>query len=121
LLRRVTTIEPHHPDRTYLRLGARTEATKLDVTPDSWQQTDERTDRRRGRTITSFEHTTGWSTREMHPAGDEINLVTVAAPHDVVVPAGVAHSTDGVEPNRIMVVHLARRHATPAALSPAMH
>jgi mannose-6-phosphate isomerase-like protein (cupin superfamily) len=115
-------VSPQHPDRTYVHLGVDETVTTLDVTPEFWAGIDARTELHTGRLITSFEMSSDWDSWEMHPAGDEVILVTtgevrfrlddgnevsqlhVAAPHYVVVPTGTWHTADALGTARLVVI-----------------
>ena len=115
-------VQSHDPSRTYLHLGTGPEIRLLPVTPDFWATIDERTDLHAGRLVTGMTNDADWTVWEMHPAGDELIVVTegsvhfhlddgttvreltVTAPEYVLVPAGTWHTADERGPARLLVV-----------------
>jgi mannose-6-phosphate isomerase-like protein (cupin superfamily) len=116
------TIDAHDPTRTYLHLGTGPEVTLLPVTDDFWSTLDDRTELHTGRLVTGMTNDADWTVWEMHPAGDELIVVTsgavrfhlddgttvseltVEAPHYVVVPAGTWHTADTLGPAHLLIV-----------------
>lgn len=107
---------------TYVHLGTGPEVRLVDVTPEFWETLDDRPELHTGRLVTEFTMDADWGVWEMHPAGDELIVFTegsvrvrfddgtaitesdVHAPQYVVVPAGVWHTMDVVEPARMIVI-----------------
>lgn len=110
---------------TYLHLGRGPDVTRLDVDETFWQTIDERTELHTGRLVLADDTTEDWDSWEMHPAGDELIVVTsgsvvvhvehpdrpdldspirVDAPNMVLMPAGTWHTVDVIEPARILTV-----------------
>jgi quercetin dioxygenase-like cupin family protein len=116
------TPEAHDPSSTYVHLGTGPEVRLVPVTDEFWATIGERTDLHTGRLVTGATTDGDWTVWEMHPAGDELIVVTsgsvrfhlddggqvttltVAAPHYVVVPAGVWHTVDTLEPGAMLIV-----------------
>jgi mannose-6-phosphate isomerase-like protein (cupin superfamily) len=110
------------PSETYVHFGEGPDVTTIEVTPDFWSTIDDRTDLHRGRMLTSFDHADDWSVWEMHPNGDELVMMTsgaarlhlndgtavevveLSAPNYVMVPKGVWHTADSIEPGRMLVI-----------------
>lgn len=115
-------IVQHHPERTHVHLGTGPEVNTVDAGADFWGTVAERADLQTGRLITSMLMNADWPTWEMHPAGDEVILVTegevrfhlddgdrvvhdtVTAPRYIIVPAGVWHTADALGPARLVVI-----------------
>jgi mannose-6-phosphate isomerase-like protein (cupin superfamily) len=116
------TIEPHDRGSTDVHLGAGPETRPLPVTDEFWDTIDERSDLLSGRLVTGMTVDTDWTSWEMHPAGDELIVVTagtvhfhlddstatteltVSAPEYLLVPAGTWHTADARGEARLLVV-----------------
>lgn len=103
--------------QTYLHLGADRSAREVPLTDTFWQEIDSRDDLDEGRLVMQLDFTSDWPTWEVHPAGDEVVIVVrghmrfyleetggvreveVEAGQAVVVPRGVWHTADVVEPS----------------------
>jgi mannose-6-phosphate isomerase-like protein (cupin superfamily) len=112
----------HDLTDTYVHLGTGPELSLVDVTPEFWGTIHQRTELHTGRLVTGMTMDTDWDVWEMHPAGDELIVVTegavhvhvdddgvgrefdVDAPEYFVVPAGVWHTMDARGPARMVVV-----------------
>jgi mannose-6-phosphate isomerase-like protein (cupin superfamily) len=67
-------------DRTYLQLADDLRAHTIPVGDDFWERIDERTELHAGRLLCMFEIPRGEGDHsEMHPAGDEILIITAGA------------------------------------------
>lgn len=106
------SIGPHDPATTYLHLGTGPEVEVIPVTDDFWATIDARPGLHTGRLVTGMTNDADWTVWEMHPAGDELIVVTagavrfhlddgtavsqltVEAPQYIVVPAGTWHTAD---------------------------
>lgn len=118
-------VKPIDLASTYLHLGTGPEVTPLDVDETFWQTIDQRTELHTGRLVLADDTTEDWDGWEMHPAGDELIVVTsgavmvhvehpdrpdldtpirVDAPNMVLMPAGTWHTVDVIEPARILTV-----------------
>ena len=113
---------PHDPATTFVHLGTGPETSLIDVTPDFWETIGDRHDLRSGRLVTGMRNDADWTVWEMHPAGDELIVVTegtvhfhlddgttttevtVTAPEYVLVPAGVWHTADTRGDARLLIV-----------------
>lgn len=100
-------------------------------TPDFWPLIDTRTELHRGRLLCGFAMTDSWGVWEMHPMGNEVVQLTAGratvylrsdlegelgvddprsvslvleAPEYVVVPAGVWHTLDVIEPGSFQTI-----------------
>ena len=109
-------------DNTYVHLGTGPEVRLIDVTPDFWSTIDQRTDLHTGRLITTAVVDVDWDVWEMHPAGDEIIIVSegsvhfrlddgnaqsgieLSAPQFVSVPAGTWHTADARGGGRLIII-----------------
>jgi mannose-6-phosphate isomerase-like protein (cupin superfamily) len=113
-------------ESTYLHLGTSPGVARLPVTPDFWDRMDERADLHTGRLVTAFAMQSDWDVWEMHPAGDEVIVVTdgtvhfhlerddedddgadeitVTAPEFIVVPAGTWHTADARGGARLLII-----------------
>lgn len=107
---------------TYVHLESGPGVNIVPVGPDFWSTIDDRRDLAVGRLVMAGDVTVDWDAWEMHPAGDELILVTagtvrvhterdgrtsattVGAPHLVVMPAGTWHTLDVIEPARVVTV-----------------
>lgn len=104
---------------TYLQLHDGAEVEMLDVDEQFWETIDERADLQTGRLVMASAMTADWDGWEMHPAGDEVILVTegtvrvhtdgadpieVSAPDLVLMPAGTWHTMDVVEAARVVTI-----------------
>ena len=116
------TPEIHDPNEVYIHLHTDAEVHLEPVTPEFWPQIDQRADLQTGRLITSHPTEHDWETWEMHPAGDEVIVMmtgssrfvldngdqvtehVVSAPHYLIVPTGVWHTMDVLEPGQILVI-----------------
>lgn len=114
--------EIHDPSEVYVHLHTDSDIHLEPLTPEFWPQIAERTDLHTGRLITAMATDGDWAVWEMHPQGDEVILVTqgvsrfhlddgrettehtVTAPEYIVVPTGVWHTMDVVEPGRAVVI-----------------
>ena len=112
----------HDPSEVYVHLHTDAGTHLEPNTPDFWPTIAERPDLSSGRLVTGIRTEADWTTWEMHPAGDELILVTegsgrfhlddgsevsehvVTAPEFIVVPAGVWHTLDVIEPGRAVVI-----------------
>ena len=114
--------EIHDPSEVYLHLHTDAEVHLEPVTPEFWPQIGDRSDLQTGRLITGMATDSDWPTWEVHPAGDEVIILTagvsrfhlddgndvtehvVAAPRYLLMPKGVWHTMDVVEPGRAVVI-----------------
>ena len=112
----------HDPSEVYVHLHADHALHLEPVDEQFWASIGDRTDLHRGRLVTGMGTDGDWSVWEMHPQGDELILITegavrfhlddgeevtrheVRAPEYIVVPAGVWHTMDEVEPGRAVIV-----------------
>ncbi len=112
----------HDPSEVYLFLHEGPEIAREPLTETFWPTIHERTDLQRGRLITAMATDGDWSVWEMHPAAEEVILVTegasrfhlddgdevtehvVTAPEYLVVPTGTWHTMDVIEPGRAVVI-----------------
>lgn len=115
-------MQSHDPASTYLHLGEGPDIAVIPVTPDFWATIDQRTDLHTGRLITGFSMSDDWDVWEMHPAGDEVIVVTegevrfhlddgestdpitVGAPNYIVVPTGTWHTADALGTAHLLIV-----------------
>ena len=105
---------------TYVHLEAGPGVQIVPVDDQFWTTIDQRADLHTGRLVMASVMSDDWDMWEMHPAGDELILVTegtvrvhvdhgepptiVGAPNLVVMPAGTWHTMDIVEPARVVTI-----------------
>lgn len=107
---------------TYLQLSDGPAVDRVPVGDDFWQRIDERTELHAGRLMTGFRMQQGTTHWEMHPAGDEIIVVTEGTVtlilrekgHDrrvalsggsaCIVPQGVWHMFDTPESCQMLAI-----------------
>ncbi len=112
----------HDPSEVYLFLHEGAEISREPLTESFWPTIAERTDLQRGRLITAMATASDWDVWEMHPAAEEVILVTegssrfhlddgaevtehvVTAPEYIVVPTGAWHTMDVIEKGRAVVI-----------------
>lgn len=112
----------HDPRSIFLHLGVGPETSLIEVTPDFWETIHDRTDLHTGRLVTAMDMAEDWGVWEMHPAGDELIVVTdgrvrfhlddgrrtsaltVTAPEYIVVPSGTWHTADALGAARLLIV-----------------
>lgn len=122
MIRETDPMTTHDLERTYVHLGAGPEVALIGVTPDFWETIGERTALQIGRLVTGLSMDSDWAVWEMHPAGDEVIVLTdgsahvyidgggavtefdVTAPEFFVVPTGAWHTMDARGPARMIVV-----------------
>lgn len=115
-------VQPIDLADTYVHLENGPGVNIVPVGPDFWSTIDDRDDLAVGRLVMAGDVTDDWDIWEMHPAGDELILVTagrvrvhteregrvattaVGAPHLVVMSAGTWHTLDVIEPARVVTV-----------------
>jgi mannose-6-phosphate isomerase-like protein (cupin superfamily) len=115
-------VEPLDPTTTFLALDPGGEARRIPVGPTFWEDVVAgRVPDMDGLTISAYDYTESWSW-ERHPAGDEVVVqlsgsttfvlevdggeqrVTLGGGDAVVVPAGVWHRAEVLEPGRVLHV-----------------
>lgn len=121
-------MEPLDPTTTFLALEPAGGARPIEVGPSFWDDVvaGRRTDMD-GLVVSAYDYTANWSW-ERHPSGDEVVVqlsgtttfvlevdgeeqrVTVPAGRAVVVPAGVWHRAEVLEPGRVL--HLTHGRGT---------
>lgn len=112
----------HDPSLVYAFLHAGPEISLEPVTDTFWPTIGARDDLQRGRLITGITTDNDWDTWEMHPAAEEVIIVTegssrfhlddgeavtehvVGAPCYLIVPTGAWHTMDVIEPGRAIVI-----------------
>lgn len=88
-----TPIAAFDLERTYVHLSDGPDAKRVEVTPDFWQTIGTNPALRGGRLVTASRFTADWQHWEMHPAGEELVVLTSGAIDLVLEGAKGAHTT----------------------------
>ena len=108
--------------QTYLHLTDGPDLIGLPVTDDFWQTLPTRTDLGDGRLLSAYHFTESWDAWEMHPAGEEVVILTSGAVDfhleeptgervvelrgngTIIVPRGVWHTATVHEPSDMIFI-----------------
>jgi oxalate decarboxylase/phosphoglucose isomerase-like protein (cupin superfamily) len=86
-------ISPFDLERTYVHLSDGPDAKRVDVTPTFWQTIATNPDLRGGRMVTAHRFSEDWEHWEMHPAGEELVVLSSGAIDLVLEEASGSHTT----------------------------
>jgi mannose-6-phosphate isomerase-like protein (cupin superfamily) len=102
-------------ERTYVHLSDGPDAKRVEVTPDFWQTISANPALRGGRLVTASRFTADWPHWEMHPAGEELVVLSSGALDLVLEGADGAHTALALRGRRAVLIprgtwHWARVH-----------
>jgi hypothetical protein len=103
-------------ERTYVHLSDGPAAKRVEVTPDFWQTIDSNAELRGGRLVTASRFAADWPHWEMHPAGEELVVLTSGSVDLVLEDSAGAHTTLPLRERGAVLIprgtwHWARVHA----------